>query len=262
MRARAKITAALLVATVTPAAGTGLGVAASAGGTDPAGVTARSLAGVKLAFCGTGDTAAERAATFHGRMRRVRGTRRMWMRFTLKERVGEGSWRKVRAPGLGRWRKSRRGVRRFGYRQRVEGLVPGAAYRTVVRFRWYGRRGKLLRTARRRSPVCRQDAGLPNLRVVRLRGRATADPGVAGYGVRVVNSGPAPATDVGVRLAVDGAAVGVKRIASLAAGQAQTVWFLGPRCERRVSGRADPGGAIEELSEADNARSVACSQLF
>ena len=96
-----------------------------------------SPARVKLADC----SRSSHSAVFYARMRRVRGARRLGLRLTLLSRAGGQRWQVVEAPGLGRWRWSRRGVRAFGYRQRVRGLAEGSAYRMVVAFRWRGRGG-------------------------------------------------------------------------------------------------------------------------
>jgi hypothetical protein len=118
-----------------------IGVAASAQTADPA---RKPLASVRVVECQRGPAAENRLALFRGAMRRVRRTREMWMRFKLRERVGEGSYRTINAPGLGTWRKSRPGVRRFAYRQRVLALAEGSTYRVVVSFRWYDADGALL----------------------------------------------------------------------------------------------------------------------
>ena len=75
-------------------------------------------------------------AVFRGAMRRVPRTGRMAIRFTLLQRDPGESFRRVRAPGLARWKKSRAGVRRFAHRQRVRGLSYGSDYRVRVDYRW------------------------------------------------------------------------------------------------------------------------------
>ena len=95
-------------------------------------------------------------------MRQVTGSERMWMRFRLLEKGATG-FRVRKAPGLGRWRKSKPAVGAFAYRQTVRGLEAGSLYRAQVDFRWYDDAGTLVLTARRRSAPCRQFEGLPNL---------------------------------------------------------------------------------------------------
>ena len=111
------------------------------------------------------------------------------IKFTLQERAGAAGSARSRRPGLGVWRKSRSGVRRFAVRQRVLELGEGASYRVAVQFRWYDEDGELLRRARRLSPACRQAGALPNLRVTRVGGRRVN--GTVRYAVDVFNRGRA-----------------------------------------------------------------------
>jgi CARDB len=215
---------------------------------------ARPRAVVKLKSC----SLEERSAVFHARMRRVRGTERMGMKLTLLERPGGGRYRKVDAPKLGRWRKSRFGVGSFRYRQRVEGLTEGSTYRLRVRYRWYGEDGERLKSARRTSRACRQFVALPNLRVRLVGSGRTRVAGVWRYDVRVRNAGQAPAAHVPVQLSVDGAAVDTLEVSRLRAGEARTVRFRGPVCERNYEAAADPDGAIQESDETDNRQSGPC----
>jgi CARDB len=215
---------------------------------------ARPKATVKLRSC----SLEERSAVFVARMRRVRGTERMAMKFTLLERSAGGRYRKVDAPKLGRWRRSRFGVGSFRYRQRVEGLAEGAAYRLRVRYRWYGEDGELLRSARRTSRTCRQFVALPNLKVQLLGVQRTRVPGVWRYEVRVRNAGHAPAADVPVQLSVDGAVVDTLDVPRLLPGEVRTLRFRGPACEREYEAVADPDDAIQESNETDNGQSGPC----
>ena len=201
-----------------------------------------------------------RSATFHGRMKRVEGSERMWMRFTLLERRG-ARFEALEAPGLGRWHKSKPSVRAFGYRQTVRGLQPGASYRMQVNYRWYSADGQLLTRARRRSAACRQFERLPNLTASVVGAAKAKVEGVLRYAVQVKNTGVADAGGVAVRLAVDGAVVDTVTLVSLAAGEARLVRFLGPRCTASVSAAVDPDGVLVESSEADNVHLVACADL-
>ena len=228
----------------------------------PQGTSAARSASVRVDEC----SRETNSAVFHGRMRRVRGTRRMAMRFQLLERAaGTRRFRRVRAPGLGRWRRSRPGVRRFGYRQRVRGLAEGASYRARVEFRWYGRRGRRIRRAVRRSSPCRQFPPAPNLRVLRIRQVGTLQGGRAAvYAVRVLNAGNAPAGRSEVSLSVDGSAVDTVDAGALEPREAGRATFTGPTCQRSdspVQAVADPGNAVAELDEGDNRLSARCFQV-
>ena len=143
------------------------------------------------------------SAVFVGRMREIEGSQSMWLRFRLLEK-GDTGFHALKAPGLGRWRKSKPAVGTFAYRQAVRGLESGSLYRAEVDFRWYDAEGTVVGTAR---------APLARLPPVRRAAQLTATPvgtkslrqdGVVRYLVLVTNEGIAPATGVPVRLSVDG----------------------------------------------------------
>src|SRR5687767_14136135 len=159
-------------------------------------------------------------AAFHARMRLIEGSSQMAMRFTLLEDTGAPRPEQIDAGRrLRRWHRSKPGVRRFGYRQGFRNLPENATHRVRVDFRWYSADGKLLERARRRSAPCRQFIVLPNL-TIRLLGIATtASPGVMRYRAAVTNTGKGPATDVPVRLTVDGDIVDTVTLPALAPGQ-------------------------------------------
>lgn len=223
-------------------------------------VVAKAPAHVRLLACSRGPAPADRQALFRGSMRSLPGTRRMWMRFALQERVGDGRFRTVRAPGLGVWRKSLPGLRTFAYRQRVLALAEGAAYRAVVRFRWYGSDGELIRRARARSRPCREPGLLPNLVAVHVAGGQSlfGVPGAATYRVRVANRGRLTAPRFLVSLAVDGGTVDSQSVPSLAPDEVRELSFVAPACGTSVTARADPEDAVREASERDNVLTSVC----
>ena len=227
---------------------------------DPGDAGARPAALVRVVECSRGPEALDRHATFRAAMRRLPHTERMWMRFTLQERVGDGRFRTVRAPGLGGWHKSRPEVRRFSHRQRVLELAEGSAYRTVVGFRWYDGDGELIRRTRRRSKPCEQPGLLPNLGLLHVGGGQplAGAPGSATYTVRVANRGRATAPRHGVSLAVDGHDVDTQGVAALAPGEVRQLVFAGPVCTRSLTARADPEDAVREVSERDNVLTAPC----
>jgi hypothetical protein len=221
----------------------------------PAAEAKRAPARVKTIGCRDGDD----MVTFRGRMRPVRGTTRMAMRFSIRERRDDGHWTKLKAPGLGKLRRSRRGVRKFVFDQKVAGLEQGHRYRAVVRFAWYDRRGRRIRRARRRSRVCRAVGPLPNLRVVRIRQQLTPPAGTARYAVRVENNGTVAADKVPVLLSVDGGVLDTREIPRLEPGASDVVHFTGPACQRVVVAEADPADEIRELNGRDNRLFRSCS---
>jgi hypothetical protein len=220
----------------------------------PASASAAPPASVKLLKCSVD----EHEAAFYARMRQVEGSERMALRVTLLERTGVEGYRRVKVPGLRRWRWSKPGVGAFGYRQVVKNLPEHATHRARVDFRWYDAEGAVIERATRRSRACRQFEELPNLvaEIVRL-GRP--DKGVRRYEARVSNTGEAPVTGARVRLTVDGDVVETRTIAILAPGDARTIVFRGPACRRAVRAEVDPDKAITESSEDDNAHELSCA---
>ncbi len=211
---------------------------------------------VKVKSCSIPDA----SALFIARMRQIDGSQRMWLRFKMLEK-GTGGFHVLKAPGLGRWRKSRPDVGGFAYRQAVRGLEAGSLYRAQVDYRWYDAKGNLLQTARKRSRPCRQFDVLPNLTATPVLAKRTAQKGVIRYRVLVTNEGIAPATGVPVRLTVDGVVVDTVTLSRLAPAQRVVIGITGPACTLSVKAAADPDGVIVESSESDNAHEVACADL-
>lgn len=223
-------------------------VAARAADTPATGLVA------KLAACDL--TSASRSATFYARMETVPGATRLGLRFQLFERAGRGDWEKVDLPALRQWRTSQAGVKRFGWRQTVDNLHSGSAYRARVQYRWLTPAGAVVETESKDTAVCR--APLPNLAIGELTTRPgpTADTRV--YRVEVRNTGKAALEDVDVSLSVDRAVLDTFTLARLAAGDARTVSFTGPACRREIRVEADPDNAIPERFESDNSQAFAC----
>lgn len=217
---------------------------------------AKPPAAVRVVDCVRSDVVG-RSALFAGRMRAVDGTERMWMRFTLQSRVGHGRYRTLDAAALKHWRKSRRGVRRFTYRQRVKALQEGAVYRAVVRYRWYDEAGARLKGAKRRSRGCDQRPELPNLRPIGIRSRKVATNDFL-YTVRVANYGKVRAAQVPVELSIDSRPAVPLTVASIPAGTVVAVRFRGPRCKTQVEARVDPDDKVGESREGDNDRGASC----
>jgi hypothetical protein len=233
-----------------------IGVAAIAVAVTPASADTPG-ASVKLLRC----SPVQHEAAFYARMQAIPAAVRMGVRVTLLERTGSQGFAPVRAPGLGRWQRSRPGVAAFGYRQVLRNLPANAAHRLRVRFRWYGAGGAVVREAVRRSGVCRQFAGLPNLVTQLLRASRTDVSGMLRYAVRVENTGMAPAAGAPVRLTVHGVVIDTVTLAMLASGERRLLGFRGPACSRSAIAHADPAAVIVESSEQDNRSEVACADL-
>lgn len=216
-------------------------------------------AAVQLLDCSSGKQASSRSALFRGSMAQVPDGQTMRMRFQLGERVGRGIWRSVSARGLGVWHSSQAGVGQFAYRQRIDALLRGTAYRVHVTFEWQDAQGNRLAQDAKRSKACRQPGSLPNLHP---RGGVTLElgqtPDTRRYVVQVRNTGLAIARGVEVRLRVDGAEVDVRSIGSLRSGQSRRLRFHGPVCASSVAVEVDPRDRVRELTESDNSRRMLC----
>jgi hypothetical protein len=211
---------------------------------------------VKLADCSIDD----RTAVFHARMHQVADSQRMWLRVTLLMKGGDG-FQPLKAPGLGRWRKSNPAVGTFGYRQVVRGLQAGAVYRARVDFRWYDAEGNLLETARRTSAPCRLFDALPNLTVDLVDVEPGRKAGVTRYHVEALNDGVAPALAVPVQLEVDGDVVNSVTIATLLPAERRELIIHGPECSSSVEATVDPDGVLVESTEDDNTDLIECADL-
>ena len=227
--------------------------APSAAAPAPAGVLP---AGVRLVDC----SHQRHEAAFHARMRLIEGAGQMAMRFTLLEQTGARP--EAIGPGiLRRWHRSKPGVRRFGYRQGFRNLPENATHRVRVDFRWYSPGGEELARARRRSAPCRQFVVLPNLTIRLVGVSPTSSPGVMRYRAAVANTGRGPATNVPVRLTVDGDVVDTVAVPSIAPGDEHRVAIRGPECRRLAKLEADPNRAIAESSDDDNLFELSCATL-
>jgi hypothetical protein len=209
--------------------------------------------GVYVARCNK----VHRSAAFVGTMRPVENSDRMWMRFTLLERVLPGlQFQPLSVPGLAQWHKSRPGVQRFAFRQRVRALAEAAIYKVDVEFRWYDAQGHLVRETLKRSRRCRQPGALPNLTVHRVGRRSNGQ-----YFVRVRNRGRDVATGAAVQLFIDGQDAGTVALPDIAPDLIRGVTFTGPDCQGSVQAVVDPAASVRESIEDDNALTIPCAEL-
>jgi hypothetical protein len=213
---------------------------------------AKSTTVLKVRSCEVGSTAKQRAATYYARMRAVKGTDQMAMRFTLIDRAGDGPPEVVDSPALAQWRKSRHGVSRFGYAQSVAGLDVGGVYAVQVQFRWTDSRGRVIRSVKRTSDACRQEGELPNLSITRVAARTGESSGTELYSVDVTNTGQGAARFVGVDIFIDGAGADAATVDIVKPGETVTVRFAGPVCKRAVRALADKDKTVRETNEDDN----------
>jgi hypothetical protein len=105
---------------------------------------------------------AERSATFAAQMTASAGTARMAMRIEVQERAPtDTAFHTIVAPGLGMWRFSESGVRVYKYVKELTNLTAPATFRVQVHYRWLDERGRTIKRAQRRSPVCMQPVDIP-----------------------------------------------------------------------------------------------------
>jgi hypothetical protein len=124
--------------------------------------TAAQPSSASLEQCVTSVSQIERSATFAGEMTAVPGSMRMAMRIEVQESLpGEGAFHAIAAPGLGVWRDSDPKVKIYKYLKQVTNLSSPATYRALVRFRWMGPRGHVIKRAERVTPRCTQPAPPP-----------------------------------------------------------------------------------------------------
>ena len=226
--------------------------AAPAAASDPAG--AASAVSVRVTDCTSALEPQARSATFEARIKAIAGSDRLAVRFTLQTHGrDELGWRRVAAPGLDVWQTSDPDVARYGYAKTVQNLAAPASYRVVVRFRWIGVDGAVVRTARVTSPACRQLDLRPDLVAERVDVLPARDATDRIFVVALRNAGRtlAPATAVGLR-------IGDRVLAPAAApmllpGAARSVGFTAPACApgEPLEVTADAGGEVDEADEAN-----------
>jgi hypothetical protein len=191
----------------------------------------------------------------------IKGTRRMWMRFDLLVHGSAPGFVALKAPGLGLWQRSAPGrAAGFVFTQRVQGLAAPGAYRAVVRFRWYGKGGRLLRAAARETAVCKQPDQRPDLQIGRLGAVPGPGPDVATYTLVVRNGGRGPAGAFDVLLSGAGADQPTQRVTQLDTGATTTLIFAAPPCAPGSTVRVtvDARGEVAESNELDDAVERTC----
>ena len=202
-------------------------------------------------------TSTDRAATFYARMDSIPGASKMQIRLQLQERLGrDDSWTKLDVPALRQWHTSQAGVKRFGWKQTVDALRVGGAYRARVQYRWLSAAGTVVDTFSRDTPVCR--GPLPNIVVGDLAVRPGPTADTRTYRVTISNRGKVDADEVDVQLSVDKAILDTVTLSHLDSGESRTVSFSGPDCRRGIRVKADPGNSIGETIEDDNSQLFAC----
>jgi hypothetical protein len=200
----------------------------------------------------------DRSVTFGARMDTIPGAAKLQIRFQLLERLGRDTgWARLDVPALRVWHTSVGGVGRYGWKQTVDGLHPGGAYKAHVLYRWLSSTGTVLDTETRDTPVCRTGL-LPNLVVGDLSLSPGPSADTRGYTVNVSNTGKVDVDQVEVQMRVDRADLGMMTISHLAAGESQVVTFTGPLCHHAIRVTADPNNQIGETVKGDNSQLFSC----
>jgi hypothetical protein len=202
-------------------------------------------------------TSSDRSATFFARMDTVPGASKLQIRFQLLERLGRGAeFNRLDLPALRQWHSSAAGVSRYAWKQTVDGLHVGGAYKTHVTYRWLTAAGTVLQTMQRDTSVCR--GPLPNIEVgdLSVRPGPTSDTRV--YRVNVADTGKIGADGVDVQMAVDNAELDTVTVSHLDAGESRVVSFTGPVCSHAIEVNVDPDNSIGESVEGDNSQQFAC----
>jgi CARDB len=199
----------------------------------------------------------ERSATFFARMDTIPGASKLAIRFQLLQRLGRDSgFDKVNVPALNQWHTSQAGVKRYGWKQTVDNLLQGGAYKARVQYRWLSATGTVVATDSRDTPTCH--GPLPNIAI----GDLTVKPGPSSdtrtYRVGIQNTGKIEADEVDVQMAVDKAILDTLTLDHLAPGEQRFATFTGPVCHHGVRVKADPGNTIGETIEDDNSELFAC----
>jgi hypothetical protein len=213
--------------------------------------------GARLARCET-DPQKLRAATFTAAMPALTGTRRMQMRFVLMQRASRGaSFTAIDVPGWG-WVRSDAGRAGLIATKRVASLVPGAAYRAVVTFRWYDARGRRQRQTTRTTRTCNQPDTRADLTLEDLT--AVAQGANAVYTVVVRNVGGSASGPSTVALTVGGAGAASVPLAALDVAAVGSAAVTAARCTpgSTVTIRLDAGRDVDEAREADDVVTRPC----
>ena len=216
----------------------------------------------KVTACETGPLPTDRVAAFTGSMPSIAGSRRLWMRFDVLARIGTArTYTALKVPGLGVWQKSASGhAAGFVFTQRVQALAGPGSYKAVVRYRWYGKNGKLLRSTSRQTPVCRQPDQRPDLQAGALDATPGPGPGQATYTLVVRNGGRSAAGAFDVLLSGAGSDQPTQRVTGLQPGASVTLIFAAPPCTPGSTLRVtvDARGEIPEASEGDDVAERTC----
>ncbi len=219
---------------------------------------AASNASVSVDQCGTVSAKKQLGVTFSAEMNGRDKSRTMSIEFQLFSRPAGGTFeREPKADDTA----SHKAVATYLYGPRtflLPDLTTATDYRARFIFRWTKDNGDTS-TTRRWTSICRLEPQ-PNLTLGDLTTTAAGQPGVQRYTVPVRNDGRVDAGAFDVTLRIGREDRDPVTVTGLAAGGAQTVSFLAPRCTpgEILRFEADPDDRIAESDERDNVLTVAC----
>jgi hypothetical protein len=259
--------AVVLVAMLAPGALGAQGAAVKTGSTGPTGSTGSTGSTglvATVSACHTDPTQANRYAIFQSQMTAVPGTRTMAVSFVLQvQHSRKGGFATVTVPGFGGWVHSQPGVGIFTYNHEVTSLPAPAAFRVLVRARWFDRRHRTIRHEDIDSTACVQPLLQPDLAIGEPLARSAGSSAkTVVYGVVVRNDGTATATNFEVGLSVNGVAQPAITVPTLAANSTQLVDFTAPRCNAgtNIVATADAAGTVPEPANPTRSRTFACGR--
>jgi hypothetical protein len=245
-----------------PEGGGQTGGGGQAGNSGTSTSTSSSLAAATLEQCLTAVDPTARSATFNGQMSAVAGTRRMAMQMTVEQQdPGEVAFHTLSAASSGGWRRSEAGVKIYKYVRQVTDLPAPGAFRAIVQFRWLGEKGRVIKRAIRRTPVCVQPDERAKLVVAQVQ--ALPVPGAAGlakYQVLVRNEGRAAAGPFAVALNIDGVTQPSLDVASLDPAAKTLLQAQAPRCAAgsTIEVVLDPQHQIAEAAGGGESETLPC----
>lgn len=246
---------------VSAAAGPVQGGGQAGGGATPTS-TSSSLASATLEQCLTAVDPTARSATFNGQMSAVPGTRLMAMQILVEEQAaGEAAFHTLSAAGSGGWRRSEAGVKIYKYVRQFTDLPAPAAFRAVVEFRWLGEKGRVIKRAARRTPVCVQPDERPKLVVAQVRVLPSSGAAqLANYQITVRNEGRSAAGSFAVALNINGATQPLLDVASLDPAAKSLLQAQAPRCTAgsTIEVVLDPQHQIAEAAGGGESDTLPC----
>jgi CARDB len=224
----------------------------------PRDATARTVS------CHASPIALRRSLTVLGVMNNLTEGDRLQMRFDLyQRRRGSLFYRRIGGPelGLATWITASPGTDVFRVRKPIQNLAVPASYYVRISYRWLNDAGRVYARTSRRTALCVQPDVRPDLRFGAVDFQRVGSDS-ASYSFVVRNDGRSGAGEFTVVVAVNGATQPPVTVAGLPAGARRELSVVGPRCRGgTLALTVDPGNQVDEVSERNNIRTLACVGL-